>query len=574
MSLIPTIVVLGGYNSSDQNGFYSQIATIGADKDYKFANLSSIDAGSAKDCMKRLIDQLLPSDYINSLYGDYDIEKLVVAVKDLGWTSNKIVITIPQFESFPVLILQKIIKIFAGRVHELPLYLVFGISTTMESVVRQLEDAVFEKLNITKLKLKQSYVSCNRIVDELLIQPLHQCKLGGEALKNILDHFDFRDFSTISCIRKFQYCLMTHFYGNPISIFCIQGITFNEVSAIHYNSVRMLPSFTTLFDEIDDFNDDERKFYRSLLLDNEILFDWISSKINDIYIYNERLAIAIKIFRKIEKWTTKTTKPIRTLYKFILLDELISDNHFLNCISLFKYIPKSIKSEFIDEFTLEFGRNSCSFPNEIESLQRIKVLIDALPDTNNQIDEQNLVKEWRMKQKTGRNSLVSKHAGKLYLDSDGCHSKIHKELTNFFKLVFSNYKDLPLHEIMYFQDKMDIIPKTFNAESKRIISTALNYPYLYLDCSKCKESPELNTAHLPDISIMYKIYLEAGKMINLRDWFEAFKVVLEGDRENQQGTDLELQGRFTKGIKELKFLGYIKKTGRKFDYVYRQTWGE
>lgn len=113
--------------------------------------------------------------------------------------------------------------------------------------------------------------------------------------------------------------------------------------------------------------------------------------------------------------------------------------------------------------------------------------------------------------------------------------------------------------------------------------------------------------NLPDTSILFKGYLESGKMINVYDWFESFAVVLEArkrrlvencipdgtrgdpetpsrkkgkqkqveeevaDEEAEEDEEwyTEVQARFIRALQELDYLGFIKHTGRKVDHVMR-----
>ena len=110
---------------------------------------------------------------------------------------------------------------------------------------------------------------------------------------------------------------------------------------------------------------------------------------------------------------------------------------------------------------------------------------------------------------------------------------------------------------------------------------------------------------LPDTSILFRGYLEAGRMINVFDWYQSFAAVLETQRdrwlgnEDQQASDspsegagrgcrksdddesgsgegvedekwgMEVQARFIRGVHEMDFMGFLKHTGRKADHVAR-----
>lgn len=75
---------------------------------------------------------------------------------------------------------------------------------------------------------------------------------------------------------------------------------------------------------------------------------------------------------------------------------------------------------------------------------------------------------------------------------------------------------------------------------------------------------------MPDSSIVYKLYLECGRLINLYDWLQSFvSIVGEGSRE---ATPV-LQARFIRAVTELQMAGFIKPSARKTDHVTRLSWG-
>jgi len=101
---------------------------------------------------------------------------------------------------------------------------------------------------------------------------------------------------------------------------------------------------------------------------------------------------------------------------------------------------------------------------------------------------------------------------------------------------------------------------------------------------------------LPDTGILFRGYLEAGKMINVFDWYQSFAAALESQRrkgiraeDQEQGGNspsegfgledgaedederwgMEVQARFIRGVHELDLMGFLKHTGRKPDHVTR-----
>lgn len=129
-----------------------------------------------------------------------------------------------------------------------------------------------------------------------------------------------------------------------------------------------------------------------------------------------------------------------------------------------------------------------------------------------------------------------------------------------------SYTTIPMHELLYFTDSKNIIPKSFHAEPRASIQTAINYPQTYSGCDNCSD---IITSHLPDITIIFRLYLECGRMINLSDWYEAFRSIVDTKKLKK---DEEIEVRFSRSVEDLKMIGFVKKTGRKVDHVERLTW--
>jgi len=147
-----------------------------------------------------------------------------------------------------------------------------------------------------------------------------------------------------------------------------------------------------------------------------------------------------------------------------------------------------------------------------------------------------------------------------------------------------------------------------NPNVRASIVSGLLHPLDYVNPANVKQQPEL--WELPDTSILFKRYLDSGKMINVYDWFESFAVVLESQKRHRKGSKssgnnsktttprkgkgkqrqvddamdedeegeneedeekwkMEVQARFMRSLHELDYLGFIKHTGRKADHVLR-----
>ncbi|KAJ1925153.1 Origin recognition complex subunit 3 [Tieghemiomyces parasiticus] len=148
----------------------------------------------------------------------------------------------------------------------------------------------------------------------------------------------------------------------------------------------------------------------------------------------------------------------------------------------------------------------------------------------------------------------------------------YEAIEQLFRLTTRCYDRLPLHELFYYSNDR-LLKRAFSPQPRASIQTALGQPNVYIRCRCCADHQESDAIHHThdDTCVLYKLYLECGRLINLYDWFMAFSSIKEA--EAHRPSPKELQARFVRGISDLQFLGFIKPTMRKTDHVIRLTWG-
>ncbi|KNE56280.1 hypothetical protein AMAG_02106 [Allomyces macrogynus ATCC 38327] len=127
-------------------------------------------------------------------------------------------------------------------------------------------------------------------------------------------------------------------------------------------------------------------------------------------------------------------------------------------------------------------------------------------------------------------------------------------------------KTLVAHELLY-QDRVLALDTTLTAQPRTSVQTALLRPEVYLNVAS-SDAPLLE----PDASILYKLHLECGRLINLFDWYTAFVTIIRRAPDFVDDEKVTFV-RFIRAVAELQVLGFIKPTNRKTDHVQRLTWG-
>jgi origin recognition complex subunit 3 len=131
-----------------------------------------------------------------------------------------------------------------------------------------------------------------------------------------------------------------------------------------------------------------------------------------------------------------------------------------------------------------------------------------------------------------------------------------------------------------------------NPAPRATIVSALLQPHTFLPSPHDDPTTQrLPIWQLPDTSILFRRYLEAGRMINVYDWYESFSQVIESQRshlapaddgendgrreeeeEDEEVWRMHVQARFVRALHTLDFVGLVKHTGRKAEHVMRTVY--
>lgn len=162
-------------------------------------------------------------------------------------------------------------------------------------------------------------------------------------------------------------------------------------------------------------------------------------------------------------------------------------------------------------------------------------------------------------------------------EKEKCFTALVDSVNEYFTTLFEhliNHEHLTLHEL--FWANIDRNHKaTFSPNIRLHARSALSDHELYLGKTDIE----------PHTSALFRLFQDGGQLINLYDWFQAFKQVYspnvalpdhdgleesigeEGDDDDEEAK-LQ-QALFVRSVAELKFLGLFKSTKRKTDHVQK-----
>ncbi|KAJ3414670.1 Origin recognition complex subunit 3 [Chytridiales sp. JEL 0842] len=174
--------------------------------------------------------------------------------------------------------------------------------------------------------------------------------------------------------------------------------------------------------------------------------------------------------------------------------------------------------------------------------------------------------------------------------------KVVKEFfEGFLGKALRSHHTIPFSEMFYFSD-WKLLKKHLMPQPRAATQFALNSSYHYLGCTCCvsplsssttspsKKKLKYHHKNFEDTSIVYRLHMECGQLVNLYDLFVAFESIVSSEKKQDQEEEEEeeggegegrkdVQARFFKSVTELTFMGFLKATGRKTDHVMRLTFG-
>ncbi|RUS17934.1 LOW QUALITY PROTEIN: origin recognition complex subunit 3 N-terminus-domain-containing protein [Endogone sp. FLAS-F59071] len=546
-----------------------------------------------------------------------------------------LVVILQDFESFEPTLLQDFITICSEYHPRLPIILLVGIATSAETLHQALPKSALSLLRTEKFHLQRSDRWFSDVVEELFIKSPIGLKLGPKPYKFLLDHFVLYDFSMGSVVATLKYAVMHHFYANPLSIFTnflstadLHNFqTTNIIHPSHIDLLRMLPSFRRHIDTLSNTDPG----HALDLLDNDptSFLAALPTQLRALHDYHVQFRVGFALLVALQSCFAAypaLRKSKRMLYLTALeesqglkgsdivkwLTSLVGKMNFEALKACLQRLVEGLR-DVMEEGGGEKGQETgCDVETMVRRLEGYQAKLETIKSdvTEDNKEEEEGTREEEDVEAGGSTSNGMRKLMKLSENKDemnggkGRQTKVSirlkieeekealkkapKEVRDYKELMEAvqafvvemlerslfKYTTLPFHEIVYYSN-VKLHEKTFTAQPRATIQTALAQPAHYLNCDCCRQtaSDALSpTQH--DTCILYKLYLECNRMINMYDWFVAFGVVLERETRDGKGKieEREVQARFIRSVAELQFLGFVKPTNRKTDHVVRLTW--
>nr|AAD32712.2 LATHEO [Drosophila melanogaster]AAD47349.1 origin recognition complex subunit [Drosophila melanogaster] len=627
--VLPTAALLTGINQPDHlSQFTALTQRLHAQRAAMVCVLQSRDCATLKAAVETLVFGLVEDNAEVEQMEDEDededgaerdrkrLRRSQCTMKQLkSWYTNnfdseqkrrQLVVILPDFECFNASVLQDLILILSAHCGSLPFVLVLGVATAMTAVHGTLPYHVSSKIRLRVFQTQAAPTGLNEVLDKVLLSPKYAFHLSGKTFKFLTHIFLYYDFSIHGFIQGFKYCLMEHFFGGNAFALCtdyskalgrIKQLTHEDMETI-----RRLPSFRPYVEQINDC-----KRIIAVLTDDDYLKKKLPQLLRDCLLHFLLFRCSLEFLTELVGDLPRCPlgKLRRELYVNCLNRAIISTPEYKECQQMLSFLSKD---EFVAKVNRALERTEQFLVEEIAplelgeactavlrpKLEAIRLAVDEVVkatmatitttspnETSQATDHLTPVRSRQeLKDQLLQRSKEDKMRHQLNTPTTQFGRALQKTLQLIeTQIVQDHLRALqdapPIHELFVFSD-IATVRRNIIGAPRAALHTALNNPHFYMQCKCCElQDQSLLVGTLPDLSVVYKLHLECGRMINLFDWLQAFRSVVSGsDNEEvaQEQIDPQIQARFTRAVAELQFLGYIKMSKRKTDHATRLTW--
>lgn len=452
--------------------------------------------------------------------------KLNDNIKDVG--DLRVVISIEDADSFDIGILSGLVRIIQSYVSVVPFKLILSVATSLRVFEDKLPRQCVRMLKGTAFQAGMG-TEIFEVLDEVVFTgQAGGLMLGPKLFKSLMDRQTQSMESVDAFVATLKFVFMSHFYSNPFSI--AYSPDFGSLLAKeHIAAVRLLGSFKNLVEaELENKRYDDAK---RLLEDDAYLLSLTVEAVDTIKNYWQRLLGCIDLLVAMRDVVRPYTD--KALVEFTKA-------------SLY---PVALSGQLAEGGQLD------AFFRDIERMD-LKAQMAVVETVRNraprQVDLENFVNDLSSEL---QDDLASQKTGRFL-------NRVHE----FIKDSFASYRDQFFYESMV-PDNAQLQESVFVPTYRGALELALSDPEHYLGSSLRD-----NNLFEPPVVILYRLYRESSLYINIYDYYVAFKESIPAPSPPDPDWDRRVLAWFLQGVSDLKFIGLMRDSKRKFESVEKLVW--
>ncbi|RXW15562.1 hypothetical protein EST38_g10288 [Candolleomyces aberdarensis] len=459
---------------------------------------------------------------VSERLANYDINYLTAWYKHYVSTQGSrpvLLAVLHNFEEFDPTVMQDVFYICSQQLPELRLSFILSLSTPLPTYLHIVYPrATLACLRIRTVAIPNGLSVLNDILLQTFLSPFFDSDviLGPAALEHISDFFTRHNRTLDSLITLIQLAYMKHFSVGPLTSLLYSTPSTPSPALLEAALTSILATNETAMDGISGADAAKEKIVE--------LIDESRSKIQKRY---KTIRIAFNLTRLMQLFFVgegykglgwNLENDLCAIFGGMFLKRKEKSSGLERSLGYLSLILKKLNTDQLRRLS-----------HEIHEFLR---LIDAEGDDNLRAAQ------------TEFSDLTQGQA------SDENHKTVAAEMADWIddflrNLLLERLEDIPLWEVWY--TGMTPFPSELvNPSIRASLLSGLLRPLEFVSSSSTSsnantpgaKATEMTTVvsdeslwRLPDTSILFRRYLDSGRLINVYDWFESFQAVLETQRE-------------------------------------------
>ncbi|KAK4746408.1 hypothetical protein SAY87_012720 [Trapa incisa] len=468
------------------------------------ANLSSLEFSydnGTSGCIRSLLRQFLSSpvdavdmSILSSWYfaqGNRDAP-VVVILNDLERCCGHVL------SDFIIMLSEWIVKI--------PVILIIGVATTLDVPGEMLHFNALQCLRMCKFILQSPMERMNAVVEAVLVKNCSGFSISHKVAVFLKNYFTNHDGTLSSLIRALKIACAQHFSTEPLS--CMLKV-FDEQESFHGEKCGFLHEVISACD---------RAILSSMgKMDEEGIQDMVST--------------LIELKKMQDRWSVV----VLCLYEAAKCRQ----------VNLLDLLCEALDPDLLSSGRIGCHKTSikgramyCAIQN-VRELPEVMVVnlvkswekhAIAIPEIHGKVKDL----QYNLKFENGRRRKedlpVIKRTNQNHLNALGGSRAFNETAANFLECLINDFMQplecMPSHEIVCYKN-VEKLKAALAGDPRRQIQVDLLGSCRILQCSCCSGDGGTLRPSMQDTSIMYILSQEHGDLINLYDWYQCFKLILQ-----------------------------------------------
>lgn len=510
------------------------------------------------------------------------------------------VLYLTDIEAFDIGLLTDLISVLHDWRDRIPVVLLLGISTTVDLLEARLAKSTIRLLDCKLFDVSIGAYPCLEVYRCLHSQSNSLAPSLGPVASGALLHMSReQDESAANFSRATKYAIMSHFFANALSILLKPASEVVDASRELCEAIRRNDSFRTYAEQ--KLSEGEAKRVREMLDNDTFLLGLAEQAVRDGQEAMSRHHLAIEVFEAVLNSCNNSETPSDP---FTIRVHALSDSSFLDSalytelIAKITSLPSDQMRRMLDALQQHNKSPELDINPLLKKLDRVaptgaKAPLRSAYDPNRTTTSTTI---------TNNRVALSKHGLKLSVEeTEYTHlvDEILSALSSYFENNICNPTTLFMHEAFVY-DLKSPLATAFAPRPRYATERALSMPTDYLGCECCEgQATGQISATQPPTSILWRLWCEAGGVVNVRDLWNAFSAIVVGGKQDDDGGEADghvnsereeekeeaeeapLTGAvgermalalFYKGLAEMRLMGFVKGTKRKTDCLAKTAW--